>query len=91
MEVEPSQELIFKEGKDIDGEPIIEVGNWAIANNGFKFISSFLCIYPDRDYVLTMCGDSYYDYSIDFDTFLEIAEKIKELRNKIGKMQGGKE
>lgn len=70
----------FKEDKNIYEEPIIEVGNWCSRDNGSKFFSSELDIYPDKEQVMTNCGDGYYDYSVSFDTFLKVAEKIKELR-----------
>lgn len=74
-----SRELVFRENPDKYDDPVIEAGRWYEANDGKKFFSSILDISLVNKEVRTDCGDSYMDYSINFDAFLEIAEKIKEL------------
>lgn len=81
--------LIFRENKDKYEKTVIEVGYYEKRNNGDRFFYSVLDIWPDEEFVETDCGDTYYDYNIDFDTILAVADKIKELRkekeNKNGK------
>lgn len=72
--------LVFRENNDEYDGPLIEAGNWWKKDDGSKFFNTVLVIVPKKDYVLTDCGDAYYDYSISFDTFLEVADKIKEIR-----------
>lgn len=73
-------ELVFRENKEKYDEEVIEVGHYCKRNNGETFFSSVLDIMPKEETVMTDCGDSYMDYSVDFDTFLAVANKIKELR-----------
>ena len=72
--------LIFRENKEKYEKTVIEVGHYEKRNDGSKFFYSVLDIWPDEDLVETDCGDPYMDYSIDFDTILAIADKIKEIR-----------
>ena len=74
------EKLVFRENNDKYDEPVIEVGDWWQRDDGSKFFSSILDIMPKEERVLTDCGDQYYDYSVSFDTFLAIADKIKELK-----------
>ena len=78
-------ELIFRENNDKYDDKVIEVGRWHERNDGSKFFSSVLDICPVNKEVRTDCGDSYMDYSIDFDTFLEVADTIKKLRKERAK------
>ena len=72
--------LVFRKNADKYDEEVIEVGHYCKRNNGEIFFSSVLDIVPKEEIVMTDCGDSYMDYSVDFDTFLAVAGKIKELR-----------
>lgn len=72
-------ELIFRENDDKYDDKVIEAGRWYERNDGSKFFSSRLDISPTNKKVLTDCGDSYMDYSISFDDFLAIADKIREI------------
>lgn len=69
-----SKILFVKHGKDI------EAGYEYKNNNGIPFFSANLVIKPREKEVWTNCGDAYYDYSIGFKEFLEIADKIKEIK-----------
>lgn len=69
-----SELLFVKHGKDI------EAGHEYKNNNGIPFFSANIIIKPKEKKVLTNCGDAYYDYSIGFEEFLEIANKIKEIK-----------
>lgn len=79
------EKLIFRESKDkYYGRTVIECGYWFKRNDGSKFFSSVLDLnLKDRE-VETDCGDHYMDYSIGFDEFLDIADKIRELDGKHG-------
>lgn len=72
--------LVFRENNDKYDEPVIEVGDWWVRDDGSRFFSAVLDIMPKEEQVLTDCGDTYMDYSISFDTILAVADKIKELR-----------
>lgn len=72
--------LIFRENKDKYDEPVIEVGNWWVRDDGSRFFSVVLDIMPKENTVYTSCGDTYYDYGVSFDTILAVADKIKEIR-----------
>ena len=71
--------LVFRENNDKYDSKVIEAGSWDERYDGSKFFSSILDIDPINKIVITDCGDSYMDYSIDFDTFLKISDKIREL------------
>lgn len=71
--------LIFRENNDKYDDRVIEAGYWCERNDGNRFFSSRLDISPINKKVRTDCGDSYMDYSISFDDFLAIADKIREL------------
>lgn len=72
-------ELIFRENNDKYDDKVIEAGNWYERSNGSNFFSSKLDLSLTNKEVRTDCGDSYMDYSISFDDFLVIADKIREL------------
>lgn len=74
------RKLVFRNNPDKYDRDDIEVGYYAKANDGHEFFSSILDILPSDGIVMTDCGDTYMDYSIDFDVFLEVAEMIKSLR-----------
>ena len=76
------KELIFRENNYKYDNPVIECGNWFKRDDGSEFFSSILDIDPKNREVDTDCGDSYMDYSISFDNFLAIADKIRELEKK---------
>lgn len=71
--------LIFRENNDKHGDKVIEAGKWWERDDGSKFFSSRLDISLTDKEVRTDCGDTYMDYSISFDDFLAIADKIREL------------
>ena len=71
--------LIFRENNDKYDDKVIEAGNWYERNDGSKFFSSKLDLSLANKEVRTDCGDTYMDYSISFDDFLAIADKIREL------------
>lgn len=71
--------LIFRENNDKYDDKVIEAGNWYERNDGSKFFSSKLDISLTNKEVRTDCGDTYMDYSISFDDFLAIADKIRGL------------
>ena len=73
------EKLIFRENKDRYYGPVIECGYWFKRNDGSEFFSSIFDIDIKNREVETDCGDSYMDYSIGFDEFLAIADKIREL------------
>ena len=58
----------------------IEVGEWWEMNDGVEIFHTYLIIKPAEEKVSTDCGDPYYDYSMGFDDFLAVANKIKELK-----------
>lgn len=72
--------MIIKDTTEEHGERTFEVGNYIKCNDDRVIFSTALYIYPDEEEVATSCGDAYYDFSISFDTFLKVADKIKELR-----------
>lgn len=72
-------ELIFRKNGDKYGDNVIEAGYWVERDDGSKFFSSMLDILLTNKEVRTDCGDTYMDYSITFDNFLAIADKIREL------------
>ena len=72
-------ELIFRENNDKYDDRVIEVGRWHERDDGSRFFSSVLDICPVNKEVRTDCGDSYMDYSVSFDVFMKIADKIKEI------------
>lgn len=72
-------ELLFRENNDKYGDKVIEAGEWWERDDGSKFFSSRLDISLTNKEVRTDCGDTYMDYSISFDDFLAIADKIREL------------
>lgn len=74
--------LIFRENKDKYDNPVIECGNWFKRDDESEFFSSILDIDLKNREVETDCGDPYMDYSIGFDEFLAIADKIRELEEK---------
>lgn len=76
-------ELVFRENKDKYVKPCIEVGRWNKGNDGKAFFSTIVDICPSEKWVVTDCGDTYYDYSIGFDDLLAIADKIKEMKGKL--------
>lgn len=78
------EKLIFRENKDKYGIPVIEWGYWLKRDDGSELFSSILDIDLKNREVNTDCGDSYMDYSIGFDDFLAIADKIRELEAKYG-------
>ena len=73
-------ELIFRENEEDYDEKVIEVGSYFKCNDGVTIFHTDLAIMPKEEIIMTDCGDTYYDYSISFDTILKIAEKIKEIR-----------
>ena len=73
------RDLIFRENNNKYDGKVIEAGSWEERYDGGKFFSSILDIDPINKEVRTDCGDSYMDYSINFDTFLAIADKVREL------------
>ena len=81
--------LIFRENNDKYGDKVIEAGEWWERNDGSKFFSSRLDISPINKEVRTDCGDSYMDYSISFDDFLAVADKIRELEERLGGKDNG--
>lgn len=72
--------MIIKENNTDYDEKVFDVGDYIECNDGIRIFSTCMQIMPKEEIVMTDCGDTYYDYSIDFDTFLEIADKIKEIR-----------
>lgn len=79
------EKLIFRENKDKYSErTVIECGYWSKRYDGSKFFSSVLDINLKDHEVETDCGDHYMDYSIGFDEFLAIADKIRELEDRSG-------
>ncbi len=79
--------MIIKENNTYHDKKVFDVGEYIECNDGVKIFSTRLQIIPNEEIVMTDCGDPYMDYSIDFDTILAVADKIKELRkeNKNGK------
>lgn len=75
--------LIFRENNDKYGDKVIEAGNWYERDDGSKFFSSELDLSLTNKEVRTDCGDTYMDYSISFDDFLAIADKIREILNDV--------
>lgn len=71
--------LVFRQNKDKYDDEVVEAGYWCERNDGSKFFSSRLDISMVNKEVRTDCGDSYMDYSINFDDFLAIADKVREL------------
>ena len=76
------KDLVFRENDNKHDVPVIEVGDWCERNDGSKFFSSLLDIDPVNKEVYTDCGDAYMDYSVSFETFLAIADKIRELERR---------
>ena len=72
-------ELVFRENNDKYDDKVIEAGEWWERDDDSKFFSSKLDISLTNKEVRTDCGDAYMDYSISFDDFLAIADKIREL------------
>lgn len=72
-------ELIFRENNDKYDDKVIEAGNWYKRDDGSKFFSSKLDLSLINKEVRTDCGDTYMDYSVSFDDFLAIADKIREI------------
>ena len=77
--------MIIKDTTEEHDERTFEVGNYIKCNDDRVIFSTALYIYPDEEEVVTSCGDAYYDISISFDTFLEVAEMIKSLRKERAK------
>ena len=77
--------MIIKENNTDYDEKVFDVGKYIECNDGVRIFSTCLQIIPNEKIVLTNCGDAYYDYSIDFDIFLEVAEMIKSLREERAK------
>lgn len=75
------KDLVFRENQDKYDDKVIEVGTWGERIDGSKFFSSMLDICPTNKEVRTDCGDSYMDYSISFEEFLAVANKIRELED----------
>lgn len=71
--------LVFRDNKEKYDFPVIEVGYWDKRFDGSDFFYTILDICPVEKEVLTSCADDYYDYSIGFKEFLEIADKIREI------------
>ena len=77
------KKLIFRENKNkYYGRTVIECGYFDKRYDGSEFFSSIFDIDFKNREVETDCGDSYMDYSIGFDEFLAIADKIRELEGK---------
>ena len=72
--------MIIRENNTDYDEKTFEVGEYVECAGGTEIFSTYLQIMPKEEIVMTECGDTYYDYSIDFDTFLEVADLIKSLR-----------
>lgn len=60
-------------------DKVIEAGGWWERDDGSRFFSSRLDISLTNKEVRTDCGDTYMDYSISFDDFLAMTDKIREL------------
>ena len=73
--------IIFRENYDEYDDKVIEAGRWWEISDDKKLFVSKLNIFPTDKEVRTDCGDSYMDYSISFDDFLAVADKIRELSN----------
>ena len=69
-----SEQLFVKHGEDI------EVGHEYKRDNGVSFFIANFIIKPKEQKVWTDCGDPYMNFSVSFEEFLEIANKIKELK-----------
>lgn len=69
-----------EEQDDFVNEKIIKVGKEWKCNNGEVIFSEDFWIHPKAKCVRTRCGDGYLDYSVSFDEFLAIADKIRELK-----------
>ena len=68
--------LVFREDYDeYDRQTIIEVGYEEFPRCLFRIL-------PENEVVETDCEDDYYNYEIDFDDFLAIADRIRDLRRK---------
>ena len=69
-----SELLFVKHGDDI------EAGHEYKRSNGVPFFSANFIIKPNEKRVWADCGDPYMNFSVSFDEFLEIANKIEELK-----------
>lgn len=78
--IEDYDEEYDEEQDDFVDKKIIKVGKEWKCNNGEVIFSEDFWLHPDKKCVRTRCGDSYMDYTISFDKFLQIADKIRELQ-----------
>ena len=72
--------MIIKENNTDYDEKVFDVGDYIECNDGVRIFSTCLQIMPNEEQVMASCGDAYYDFGVSFDTFLEVADKIKEIR-----------
>ena len=77
--------MIIRENNTDYDEKTFEVGEYVECADGTEIFSTALEIIPSEKQVVTNCGDAYYDFGISFDTFLEVADLIKSLREERAK------